>query len=147
LHQITQMSYLREDRVHDNFGPFVACREMFGFIPKLARAQTLLPRLVEAQVVLESGVLAKKRALSRVHKQLILLSVLAAHGNAYCVTRHWMILPSLGIQASRLTRLLNDFPHADLSASEEASLAFALKLTRDPTKVSSEDIEEHGLRA
>jgi uncharacterized peroxidase-related enzyme len=115
---------------------------MFGFIPKLARAQTLLPRLVEAQVALESGVLAKKGALSRVHKQLILLSILAAHGNAYCVTRHWTILRSLGIPASRLTRLLNDFPHADLSASEEASLAFALKVTRDPTEVSWEDIEK-----
>jgi alkylhydroperoxidase/carboxymuconolactone decarboxylase family protein YurZ len=86
--EIAQVSYLREVRVHDNFGPFVVCREIFGFIPKLARAQTLLPRLAEAQVALESGVLARKGALSRVHKELILLTVSAAHGNAYCVTRH-----------------------------------------------------------
>jgi hypothetical protein len=45
----TQVSYLREIRLRDDFGPFVACRENFGFIPTLLRAQTLLPRLVEAE--------------------------------------------------------------------------------------------------
>jgi uncharacterized peroxidase-related enzyme len=139
------VSYLREVRVHDNFGPFVACLEHFGFIPKLVRSQTLLPRLAQAQVALESGVLVRKGALSkisRVHKELILLTVSAAHRNAYCVTRHWTILGSLGASASQLRGLLNDFYNAGLSPSEEASLAFALKLTRDPTRVSLEDIEE-----
>jgi RNA polymerase sigma-70 factor, ECF subfamily len=138
------VSYLREVRLHDNFGPFVACRENFGFIPRLARAQTLLPRLVEAQVALESCLLVREGALSRAHKQLILLSVSAAQRNAYCVTRHWTILRSLGTDEPRLAGLLKDFHHAGLSVSEEASLAFALKLTRDPATMNSEDIE--GLR-
>jgi len=73
---------------------------------------------------------------------MILLTVSAAHRNTYCVTRHWTILGSLGASASQLRGLLNDFYNAGLSPSEEASLAFALKLTRDPTRVSLEDIEE-----
>ena len=65
------MSFLREVHLDDNFGPFVACRDNFGFIANLLRAQTLLPRLVETQTSLESAVLIKERALSRVQKELI----------------------------------------------------------------------------
>ncbi len=41
------VSYLREVQLDDNFGPFVAFQENFAFIPKLFRAQTLLPRVIE----------------------------------------------------------------------------------------------------
>jgi hypothetical protein len=43
------MSFLREVQLDANFGPFVAFRENYGFIPKLLFAQTLLPRVIDAQ--------------------------------------------------------------------------------------------------
>ena len=59
------MSFLHEVQLDDNFGPFVVFRENLGFIPRLLRAQTLLPRLIEAQAKLESTVLLKERAYPR----------------------------------------------------------------------------------
>jgi RNA polymerase sigma-70 factor, ECF subfamily len=138
------LSFLHEVQLDDNFGPFFAFRENYGFIPKLLRAQTLLPRVIEAQVKLESTVLLKERALSRVQKEQILLTVAAAHRNTYCVTAHSMILRSLGTPESRLVQLLSDYHHAGLSAADIALLDFTLKLSHYAPWVNSEDIE--GLR-
>jgi RNA polymerase sigma-70 factor (ECF subfamily) len=138
------MSFLREVHLDDNFGPFVACRDNFGFIANLLRAQTLLPRLVEAQASLESAVLIKERALSRVRKELISLGVAAAHQDTYSVARHATALTSLDIPESQLLRLLTDFHDAGLSEPDEALLAFSLKLSRSAPSVNWGDIE--GLR-
>jgi uncharacterized peroxidase-related enzyme len=135
------MSLLREVQLDDTFAPFVAFRENFGFIPNLFRAQSLLPRLIEAQAKLESTVLIKEKALSRVQKELILLTVAAAQQNVYCVTAHSMILRSLGIPEPRLFQLLSDHHRAGLSAADMALLDFALKLSHYAPWVNSEDIE------
>jgi hypothetical protein len=37
------MSFLAEVQLPESFGPFVTFREKYGFIPRLLRAQTLLP--------------------------------------------------------------------------------------------------------
>ena len=50
------MSFLSEVRLEAEFGPFVTYQEAFGFVPNLLQAQTLLPRVVEAQAKLESAV-------------------------------------------------------------------------------------------
>jgi uncharacterized peroxidase-related enzyme len=138
------MSFLREVHLDDNFGPFVACRDNFGFIANLLRAQTLLPRLVETQTSLEIAVLIKERALSRVQKELISLGVAAAHQDPYCVARHSAALTSLDMRESQLLRLLSDFHDAGLSESDEVLLAFSLKLSRSAPWVNWDDIE--GLR-
>ena len=138
------MSFLSEVQLEDNFGPFVAYRENLGFIPKLLRAQTLLPRLIEAQARLEGTVLMKEKALSRMQKEQILLTVAASLQDTYSVTAHWMILRSFTVSEDRLVQLLNDYRCAGLSTAEVALLDFTLKLTHYAPWVNSEDIE--GLR-
>src|SRR5215471_19293745 len=132
------MSFLPEAQLDDNFGPYVTFREKYGFIPSLLRAQTLLPRLIEAQEKLESTVLIKEAELSRVQKEQILLAVAAAYQNTYCVTAHSMILRSLDVPESRLVYLLGDYHGAGLSPADIALLEFALKLSRDAPGVNSE---------
>jgi len=139
------VSYLREVPLDPNFGPFVAFQENFGFIPRLFLAQTLLPRVIEAQATLESTVLLKEKALSRVQKEQILLSVAVARQDAYCVTAHSRILSSLGVPDIQIDPLLTDYRHVGLSAAEVALLDFCLKLSHHAPWVHSEDIE--GLRA
>ena len=75
------MSYLRDTEVSSPFPPFAAFREHFGFVPKIYLAQTLLPRLIEAETALVEAVLFQQRALSPIQKEHILLVVAAAHGN------------------------------------------------------------------
>ena len=49
------MSYIREVTLGSSFQPFTTFREQFGFVPKLFRAQTLLPRVIEAEGALISA--------------------------------------------------------------------------------------------
>ena len=57
------MSFLGEVQLDDKFGPFVAFQQALGFVPNLLRAQTLLPRVIEAQAKLGSAVRLRDGAL------------------------------------------------------------------------------------
>src|ERR1041384_1255198 len=96
------MSYFGEVDLGSSFQPFTACREQFGFVPKLFRAQTLLPRLIEAEVALLSAILFTDKALARTQKEGILLVLAATQANDYCFVLHYQMLKLLGITEQRL---------------------------------------------
>src|SRR5215469_12159304 len=77
------MSYLRKTELGADFAPFASFREHFGFVPNLFHAQTVLPRVIEAEAGIAATVLLKQAALSRIQKDQILLRVAAAHHNTY----------------------------------------------------------------
>jgi RNA polymerase sigma-70 factor (ECF subfamily) len=135
------MSFLSEVRLEDEFGPFVTVQEALGFVPNLLQAQTLLPRVVEAQAKLESAVRLREGSIPRVQKERILLSVAADRHDTYCVALDSKVLSSLGVSDSQVDGLLNDSLHADLSAPDLTLLQFCLKLSRYAPSVRSEDIE------
>ncbi|HEX2712827.1 MAG TPA: peroxidase-related enzyme [Candidatus Acidoferrales bacterium] len=139
------MSFLREVQLDDKFGPFVAFRESFGFIPNLYRAQSLLPRVIEALAILEGALLLREKALSRVFKEKILLSITASRQDVYCVTAHGKILSALGVPDTQIEQFLKDYRQASLPAAQVALIDFCLKLSHHPLRVHSQDIE--GLRA
>ena len=138
------MSFLRVVQLDDKFGPFVAFREALGFVPNLLRAQTLLPRVIEAQTKLESAVRLRAGAISRIQKERILLSVAADRQDIYCVADGSRALSSLGMSDGQIDDLLNKDCHENRSAADLACLQFCLKLSRQAPSVRSEDIE--GLR-
>ena len=135
------MSFFSEVQLEDKFGPFVAFQEALGFIPNLLHAQTLLPRVIEAQAKLEGTVRLQEGAISRVQKERILLSIAVDRQDAYCVAVDSKVLSSLGVTESQIDSLLSDYRNADLSATDLACLQFCLKLSRHAPSVSSEDIE------
>ena len=134
------MGYLREVDLGLSFPPFAAFREHFGFVPNLFRAQTLLPRVIEAEAGIAATVLLNEQALSRIQKECILLTLAAAHRNAYCVTDHYQTLLVLGVPEHRLDRIIVDYRQADLSPGDTALLDFALKLGRHGPAISREDV-------
>ncbi len=135
------MSFFSEVQLEDKFGPFVAFQEALGFIPNLLHAQTLLPRVIEAQAKLEGAVRLQEGAISRVQKERILLSIAVDRRDAYCITLDSKVLSSLGASEGQIDSLLSDHRNADLSATDLACLQFCLKLARHAPSVSSEDIE------
>jgi RNA polymerase sigma-70 factor, ECF subfamily len=135
------MSFLSEIQLEDKFGPFVVFQEALGFIPNLLRAQTLLPRVIEAQAKLESGLRLREGAISRVQRERILLSIAAYRQDAYCVAVDSRVLSSLGLSEAQIDDLLTDYRNAGLSAAELASLQFCLKLSSDAPSVRWQDIE------
>ena len=135
------MSFLSEVQLEEKFGPFVGFQKALGFVPNLLRAQTLLPRLVEAQAKLESAVRIHEGAISRVQKERILLRVSADRKDTYCAGMDSKVLSSLGVSDSQVQALLNDQRPEDLSAADATSLEFCLKLSRDAPSVRVENIK------
>jgi RNA polymerase sigma-70 factor, ECF subfamily len=141
------MSFLPEVGLSETFGPFAFFRENFGFIPNIYRAQTLLPRAIEAEAQIAGAVLLKEYGLSRRQKECILLAIAAAKRNTYCVTAHWEMLCSLGMTERQVRQMVLDHHRADLPEADVAILDFGLMLSQQPTGVGWEDIEvlrQHG---
>ena len=59
------VGYLKEAGLGESFQPFSVFREYFGFVPKLFLAQTLLPRVIEAEAALARAILFERRCLPR----------------------------------------------------------------------------------
>jgi len=91
------MSFLRAVQLDDKFSPFVAFRESLGFVPNLLRAQTVLPRVIEAHTKLESAARLREGAISRIQKERILLIVAADRQDTYCVAAGNRVLSSFGV--------------------------------------------------
>jgi RNA polymerase sigma-70 factor (ECF subfamily) len=141
------MSFLPEVELGDQFQAFAAFGEDLGFVPNLVRAQSLLPRVIEAQAVLEKGVRLSQGPLSRAQKERILLCVAAIRGDVYCAGLARTALRHVGEPHRQIEGLLEDHSCVDLPAAEIALLDFSLKLSADSLSISSLDIErlrQHG---
>ncbi|HET6373294.1 MAG TPA: peroxidase-related enzyme [Candidatus Polarisedimenticolia bacterium] len=131
----------------DSFAPFAHFRQSFGFVPSLFRAQSLLPRVIEAETRIAAAVLEAESVLTRMQKECILLKVACSHRNIYCATAHARMLESLGMRPEQVQRIVSDHRAAELAGTDVALLDFALKLSRHPTLIGRSDIEvlrEHG---
>jgi RNA polymerase sigma-70 factor, ECF subfamily len=139
------MGLLAEPALPDSFAPYVALRQHFGFVPAIFRAQSLLPRLIEAEARIASAVLLAPGALRRTQKETVLLTLAARHGNVYCVTAHRHVLQQLGVSTNRLDVLTANYREAGLAPAEAALLDVAHKLGGDTGTIHQGDID--GLRA
>ena len=135
------MSFLPEVALSEDFQPFARFHEDFGFIPNLFRAQSLLPRVIEAQAAFEKAVRLNQGAISRVQKERILLCVAADRRDVYCAGLARTALLLQGEPVHRIEGLLQDHTCLGLSAPEVALLDFCRKLASRAISVSSVDIE------
>jgi RNA polymerase sigma-70 factor (ECF subfamily) len=135
------MGFLSEVPLEDRFGPLEVFQNGFGCIPNLVRAQSLLPRLIEAHGIKERAIRLHDGALSRIQREHILLCVAASRLDAYCASLDGNILRNLGAADIQIKSLLKDHRSAHLSAADACLLDFCLKLSSNPTSVGSEDAD------
>jgi RNA polymerase sigma-70 factor, ECF subfamily len=138
------MSFLGDVELEQKFDPFVLFREGFGFVPNLAQAQSALPRAMAAHAKLEEAVAFRDGAISRIHKERILLSIAAHRRDKYCVALDSGVLSSIGVPQVQIDDLLKDYRQASLSVPDQALLEFCLRLSRNASSVRIEDIEALG---
>jgi len=136
------MGYFGEVELGSAFPPFTTLRESFGFVPNVFRAQTLLPRVIEAEAGLAGAVFWNERALSRIQKEFIALVVAANYGSTYWFTQHHQALVSLGVAELELDQVVKDHHQAHLSRPDAALLDFVLKLAISAPWLAGEDIAE-----
>jgi RNA polymerase sigma-70 factor (ECF subfamily) len=134
------MSFLQEVELSKTFPPFASLERVFGFVPNLFRAQTLLPRVIDAEAGIARAVLYEEGALPRVSKETILLVAAAANRSAYWITAHHQALCALGAPDRQLDRIVIDYGHAGLPLPDMALLTFALRLARNAPWLSGADI-------
>jgi RNA polymerase sigma-70 factor (ECF subfamily) len=139
------MSFVGEVDLGPDFAPFAAFRQLFGYVPALFRAQSLLPRAIEAEAAIGGAVVFTGKALSRTQKEYLLLVVSAAERSVYCVTEHAQALLALGEPQDRITRALDDFRQAGLPDGDVALIDLALKAALFGPYLSRCDIRDAGL--
>src|SRR5215472_5580389 len=90
------MGFIREVELDASFAPVLACRDYFGYVPAVYRAQSLLPRLIEAEIALANAILFPESALSQCQKERLLLILTTAEANGNSATTHYEMLRILG---------------------------------------------------
>jgi uncharacterized peroxidase-related enzyme len=120
---------------------FASIQGAFGFVPNFFRAQKRRLDIVEAEVGLINAILMKEGGLTRTQKEYLFLVCAAADLSTYCVTAHCEMVRMLKIEGPEPEQIAVDYTHADIPMSDKALLNFALKLTREPKKIESRDIE------
>lgn len=139
------MSYIERGPIdEEEFAPFQAIRETFGFLPNFFRAQTLRPDLIASQVAWIGGILVTQGALERRLKEYVFLVCSAANLSTYCVTAHCEIVRMLKIHGPEPEQIALDHNRSNLPAEEKALLNFALKLNKDGRRIDADDVD--GLR-
>jgi RNA polymerase sigma-70 factor, ECF subfamily len=135
------MSLIPETTFPDSFRPYESFRHQFGFVPAIFRAQSLLPRVIEAEAQMLAAVLLAPGALARVQKETILLMLAYEQRSEYCISIHRHVLGRLGLASSRLDRLARDYHDGVLSDTDAAMIDFALTLGVAPAAIDGGDIE------
>jgi RNA polymerase sigma-70 factor (ECF subfamily) len=136
------MAFLPEAAVPEDYGPFVAFRNKLGFLPNLFRAQTLLPRAIDAEAGIAECVLFGEKALSRTTKESVILTLAAANATPYCLAAHRHVLLAAGKKEAELDQMVTDLHAAGLPANETRLLDFCRKLAVHPSSIGSQDIQE-----
>lgn len=111
-----------------------------GFEPALVRAQSLLPRLMQAQASLEGAIRLRDGKLSRLQKERILLAIASDRRDFYAVAEHCAVLSALGEPDARIDAFLIDSGDTSLPEPDFAALRFCRKLARASHEVGREDI-------
>src|SRR5215467_11067327 len=122
------MGFAREADLNQAFTPFVTCRDYFGYFPAVYRAQTIVPRLLQAEISLEAAILYDDSSLTHSQKEHLLLVLASGEGRSDVATAHYEMLRVFGEPEAELDRLVTDYRHCGLSPAEVELLGFTLKL-------------------
>src|SRR5215467_15706974 len=130
------MAYLRRgDLDEDEYPPFKAVQESFGFVPNFYKAQTLRPDLVESHISWVGNLLIKEGALERRQKEYIFLVCSAANLSTYCVTAHCEMVRMLKLDGPEPEQIAIDYVHAKIPIADKALLNFCTKLNNQSPKI------------
>jgi len=135
------LSFLGEVRLERNSAPLPRFKRPSDSSPISSMRRTLLPASSRPRRSLKVAVRSQGGAISRVHKERILLSIAADRHDTYCVALESKVLSLLGMSEGQIDDLLNDYHRADFPLADLALLQFCLKLSRYPPSMCSEDIE------
>lgn len=116
---------------------FLLLRARFGLVPRLFRAQGLLPHLVGPQLRITEAVQLRDGALSGRLKELIGLAIAADRRNRYATAMHWSALR--GLAGHDMGREVAAPGAIGLSTPDRAVLHFAVRVGRMTSSIGGAD--------
>ena len=135
------MGFLTGNQAEEALASLTAFKKHYGFIPRIFREQLARPNLVASEAKLIETLLFQKGALTRVQKELILLTVSATNSNVYFPAVHAQTLQFLGVKLDQSAAVAENYRQAGLAEKDVALLDFAQKLTLLGNKFAAEDVE------
>jgi RNA polymerase sigma-70 factor (ECF subfamily) len=135
------MSYLREPDLDSRFQPFVVFEQGFGFVPRLFRVESLLPRLLDVEARLAQVLEYDDGALPRLLKEQIHFAVAMARRNLYWTSLRHQGLLLMGVPPPHLEALESRQWEKVLAPAEVALMEFAVRLALQGTAIARQDLE------
>jgi RNA polymerase sigma-70 factor (ECF subfamily) len=136
------VGFLPENDNPEALATLTAFKKHYGFTPRFFREQLGRPDLVAAEARLMEALLFGPGALTRLQKELILLTVSAANGNIYFPAVHGQTLQFLGVKPEQSAAVVADYRQAHLSENDVALLDFCQRLILQRNKFEAEDVEQ-----
>lgn len=112
-----------------------------GKIANIMKVHSLNPPSMQAHMELYLTLLFGRSKLPRATRELIAVAVSAANGCDYCVRHHAEALNHYWKDEDRTRRAATDYRTADLGEKEVALLDYAVKLTRQPSRMVRADVQ------
>lgn len=119
------------------------CIAELGFLQNAVKMFCHRPNVLHAFENLLKSIVG---SMDRRRYELVTLAAARALRSSYCMLAHsTAVLEKELYSVEQLTRIVNDYRDADLSAAEVAMMAFAEQIVKDATAIEMDDIA--GLRA
>lgn len=136
------MSFIRSERLTpEQYPPFAAVHDAFGFIPNFFHAQTGRKDLIEAQLGFLDSAMIQEGALERRQKEYVFLAVSARNLSTYCVTAHCEIVRMLKIEGPEPEQVAIDHTVTKIPLRDKALINFAIKLNNTPEQMAQADVD------
>jgi uncharacterized peroxidase-related enzyme len=116
----------------------------FASLPHDAGVRHILgmnPRAGRALIDFHTAVLRQDTALTAPHKELLAAYVSGLNSCAYCHGVHRQTALAFGIEETLIERLLDDLDSAPVEPKLRPLLAYARKLTLEPSKMTAADAQ------
>ena len=112
-----------------------------GKLSNIMRIHSLNPPAMQAHFELYMSTVFGRLDLKRSDRELIATVVSAANDCRYCISHHAQALNHYWKDDDRIARVIDDYRSADLSEKLISMLDYCVKLTRTPSKVTEDDVE------
>jgi uncharacterized peroxidase-related enzyme len=139
------MAWIREIAPADAASPL---REVYdeivrsrGKVANILTVHSLAPPALKAHLDLYMAVMFERTGLSREDRELVAVAVSAANGCPYCVQHHTVALEQYWGDRDRVKRFAANPDAFGLPANQRVLVDHALKLTREPRRMSRADLE------
>ncbi len=123
-------------------------QEKARFIPNVFLTLAHRPAEFRAFFIYHDAIMEREGStLSPAEKEMIIVATSAANGCQYCVVAHGALLRVFAKAPMLADQIAINYLHAPISEKQKAMLTFALKLSRSPELVASEDydlLKTHG---